>query len=115
MKPTIVQHLKKEIKEPLELAILYYRMISELNGLSLTEREIQLIAFTAIKGSVSYTNVKKEFCERYKSSPFTVNNMISKLKRKGIMVMDGRKVKVNSKIVLDFEKNITLQISLCHG
>jgi hypothetical protein len=86
-----------------------------VNGLGLTEREVQLIAFTAIKGNISYANVRQEFCEKYKSSPPTINNIISKLKRIGVFVKDGTKVKVNPVIILDFEKDIVLQITVSHG
>jgi len=81
----------------------------------LTEREVQLIAFTAIKGNISYANVRAEFCEKYKSSPPTINNIISKLKRIGVFVKDGTKVKVNPVIILDFDKDIVLQITVSHG
>ena len=45
----------------------------------------------------------------------TINNIISKLKKLGILVKDGSKVKVNPIIVLDFNKDITLEIKLLHG
>jgi hypothetical protein len=52
MEPTkiIVQRLKKEVSTDIELAIKYYSILSVINNLNLTEREIQLISFTAIKG-----------------------------------------------------------------
>jgi hypothetical protein len=90
-------------------------LLSAVNNLGLTPREIQLIAFTAIKGNISYANIRAEFCEKYKSSPPTINNMISKLKKIGVFVKDGTKVKVNPIIVLNFDKDITLQINVVHG
>jgi hypothetical protein len=81
----------------------------------LTQREIQLIAFTAIKGNISYANIRKEFCEKYGTSSATINNIISKLKKIGVLVKDGTKVKVKPVIILNFDKDITLEIKLTHG
>jgi hypothetical protein len=40
---------------------------------------------------------------------------IAELKRIGVFVKDGTKVKVNPVIILDFEKDIVLQITVSHG
>ena len=114
-KKIIVQKLKTSVSDAYVAAEKYYSLLSSLNQLKLTQREIQLIAFTAIKGNISYANIRQEFCEKYKSSPPTINNIISKLKKMGIFVKDGTKVKVNPIILLNFEKNIVLQITLTHG
>ena len=49
MKPMIIQKLKKDVYTDIELAEKYYSILSAINNLHLTEREIQLISFTAIK------------------------------------------------------------------
>ena len=114
-KKTVAQKLKKVVSDPIQSAELYYTVLSAINNLNLTTREIQLIAFTAVKGNISYANIRKEFCETYKSSPPTINNIISKLKKLGIFVKDGTKVKVNPIIILDFSQNIILQLNVTHG
>jgi len=111
----IVQKLKKQLEDSYAVAEKYYSLLSAINNLGLTNREVQLIAFTAVKGNISYANIRAEFCEKYKSSPPTINNMISKLKRIGVFIKDGTKVKVNPIIVLNFDRDITLQINLTHG
>jgi DNA-binding MarR family transcriptional regulator len=111
----IVQKLRTQLTDSYSVAEKYYSLLSAVNNLGLTPREIQLIAFTAIKGNISYANIRSEFCEKYKSSPPTINNMISKLKKIGVFVKDGTKVKVNPVIVLNFDKDITLQINVVHG
>lgn len=111
----IVQKMRKPVEDSFAVAEKYYYILSAVNKLGLTEREIQLIAFTAIKGNISYANIRQEFCEKYKSSPPTINNIISKLKRLGVFVKDGTKVKVNPMIVLNFDKDIVLQIAIDHG
>lgn len=111
----IVQRLKTSVEDVIPMAEKYYRILSAVNNLKLTNREIQLIAFAAIKGNISYANIRKEFCELYKSTSPAINNIISKLKKMGIFVKDGTKVKVNPIILLNFEKDIVLQITLTHG
>ena len=111
----ILQRLKKQEQDSFLLAEKYYSLLSAVNDLKLTQREIQLIAFTAIKGNISYANIRKEFCEKYGTSSATINNIISKLKKIGVLVKDGTKVKVNPVIILNFDKDITLEIKLTHG
>ena len=117
MEPTkiILQKLKSKNEDSFSLAEKYYSLLSAVNNLKLTQREIQLVAFTAIKGNISYANIRKEFCERYDSTGPTINNIISKLKKTGVIVKDGTKVKVNPIIILPFDKDITLEIKLTHG
>jgi hypothetical protein len=106
-KATLQKFIKKE-KTPYDVARRYYSILSAINDLHLTEREIQLIAFTAIKGNISYSSNKEEFCKLYNSSSPTINNIISKLKKKSIFVKDASKIKVNPKILLPFESNLVI-------
>lgn len=117
MQPTkiIVQRLKKEVGDDMELATKYYSILSAINHLHLTEREIQLISFTAIKGNITYANVREEFCKTYNTTSPTINNIISKLKKVGVFVKENGKVRVNPVIVIDFKKDLTLDIKLVHG
>lgn len=117
MEPTkiIVQKLKKDVSTDIALAEKYYSILSAINNLHLTEREIQLISFTAIKGNITYANVREEFCKTYNSTSPSINNIISKLKKVGIFIKENGKVKVNPIIVIDFTKDLTLDIKLVHG
>lgn len=110
----IVQSLKKDVKTDIQLAEKYYSILFTINNLHLTEREIQLIAFTAIKGNITYANVREEFCKTYNSTSPTINNIVSKLKRLGIFVKENGKVKINPKIIIDFKKDLMLNIKLVH-
>lgn len=111
----ILQKLKKEAEDKFALAQDYYSVLSVLNKLHLTEREIQLVAFAAIRGNISYANIREDFCKKYSTSSPTINNIISKLKRLGVFIKEGNKVRVNPVIVLDFEKDVVLEIKLTHG
>jgi hypothetical protein len=114
-KPTvIVQRLKKSVSTDIQLAEKYYSILSAINSLNLTQREIQLIAFTAVKGNITYANVREEFCKLHNTTSPTINNIISKLKKIGVLIKDGSKIKVNPVIVLNFNNNIKLEISIEH-
>lgn len=108
-----IQKIKKIYDGPIEVAIKYYSIISILNNFYLAEREIQLLAFTSIRGNISYKVHKQEFADLFQSSVSTVNNMIGPLKKMGLLVLVQKKYKVNPGIVLDFEKkDIGLSIKL---
>ena len=108
----IVQQLEKKSSDSLQQAYRYYSILSALNNLNLTEREIQLIAFMAVKGSISIMTNKEAFCELYGSSFPTINNIVSKLKQLKIFVKDNKDIIVNPLISLDFTKDVVLQIKL---
>lgn len=107
----ILQRLKHSYDDSLSLASAYYAILSALNNLRLTEREIQLIAQTSVV-SISVPAVKKQFCEQYNTTPATINNMISKLKKMYILTKMGNKIIVNPAIQLNFDKDVKLEISL---
>ena len=110
----IYQKLRKGFEDQYVLAQKYYGILSVLNNLALTEREIQLIAYTAVRGNISLANVREDFCKRYKSSGATIDNIVSRMKKIGIMTKENGKVKVIASIALDFEKDVILQINLKH-
>lgn len=111
----IIQKIKLTEKEPLTLAYRYYSLLSAISNVKLTEREIQLMSFLAIKGNISYSSYRDEFIKMYKSSSPTINNIISKLKKSGLLIKSGGKVKVNPNYLLDFTNDITVQIAMEHG
>jgi len=112
---TILQKLRRVEVDDYQMAERYYTILSAINNLKLTQRELQLIAFTAIRGNISYANIRKDFCEKYGTTNPSINNIISRLKKLGILVKDGSKVKVNPQILLNFENDITLEVRLVHG
>ena len=114
-KKVIVQKLLRRVDDDYAMAEKYYSLLSTINDLRLTTREIQLIAFTAVNGNISYSSIREEFCKKFKSTPPTINNMISKLKKVKVFVKDGSKVKVNPVILLNFKEDIKLEIKVEHN
>lgn len=111
----LIQRLSSPSEDNFALAEKYYSILSALNNLKLTQKEIQLVAFTAVRGSISYANVREDFCKKHNTSSPTINNFISKLKRIGVMVKVGGKIKVNPVIALNFNNDVKLEINLKHG
>lgn len=114
-KKIIVQKFLRKVEDDYAMAEKYYSMLSTINDLKLTQREVQLVAFTAIRGNISYSNIREDFCKKYNSTSPTINNIISKLKRIGVFVKDGSKIKVNPVIILPFDSNITLELKMEHN
>lgn len=112
MSDFVVQTLRKEFKEALAKAITYYSLLSVWNNLKLTERKIQLLAYTALRGTISSPSSKGEFSRLYNSSSATINNMISELKEMGLLVKSNGKYKVNEQINLDFSKDMVIGFKL---
>jgi ribosomal protein S10 len=114
-KEMIVQRLKKELQNDTEVSYRYYSVISALNDLMLTEREIQLMSFIAVSGSISVPSNREKFCNTYSTTGATVNNMVSKLKKRNLLLKKDGKIIVNNLISLDFSNSITLEIKILHG
>lgn len=111
----IVQKLRKTSEDKYQLAERYYGLLSSLNSLALTKREIQLVAYTAINGNISYPHIKDEFCKKYDTSIQTIYNIVSKLMKLKVFVKGNGNIKINPAIVLDFDNDVKLEITLSHG
>lgn len=111
---TLIKKIGRKETSKFDMANRYYSILSSIGDWGLTNREIQLIAFTAIKGNISYGDVKEEFCNTYKSSSATINNIVSKLSKKGFFIKDGTKVKVHPSLLIDFDSNIVIISNISH-
>ena len=111
MENVITQRMKVT-GDTLKKAERYYNILSAVNDLHLTQKEIQLIAFMAVKGSISLSSVRSEFCREYNTSEPTIYNIISRMKKIGVFTKEDNRVKLNPRISLDFKRNIKLEISL---
>jgi hypothetical protein len=114
-KKIIVQKFLRKVEDNYAMAEKYYSVLSTINNLKLTQRDVQLVAFTAIRGNISYSSIREDFCKKYNSTSPTINNIISKLKRIGVFVKDGSKIKVNPVIILNFSNDITLEVKMEHN
>ena len=108
----ITQKLRKRVTNEFEIAVAYFSLLSSLNNLSLTERELQLLAFTAVKGNMSLGNVKTEFCEKFSTTFPTISNIVYKLKKIGLLIKEDGRIKTNKQFPSNFKDGITLTIIL---
>jgi len=107
-----VQKIRKSYPSPLQVAIKYYGVLSVLNDIQLTGREIQLMAYTAVRGTLSSGGAKEGFIQHFHSSQASVGNMIHKLKKKGLLIKVEGRVVVNPQISLNFNNNLILQLNM---
>lgn len=108
----ITQRMRKKTIGEFEIAVAYFSLLSSLNKLSLTERELQLLAFTAVKGNMSLGNVKEEFCKKFNTTFPTISNIVYKLKKLGLLIKEDGRVKTNKQFPSNFKNGITLNIIL---
>ena len=108
-----IQRLNIGVSDQYEAAFKYYQILNVVNSLELTDSEIQLIAFSAIKGNITDKEIREEFCSLYKTTVATINNMVYRMKKKDIFLKEGKKIFVNPQInQLDFSKTFGLVMSI---
>lgn len=111
----IIQRLAKQYDDPLERALVYYTIICALNNIKLGNRELQLLAFTAVRGTITPKPAREEFARLFDSSLHTIENAKGVLVRKKLLIKDGDMYRVNPLVTLDFKNPITLLIQLNDG
>jgi len=90
----------------------YYGILSVLNDLHLTPRDIQLLTFIVSKGALID---KEEFYSLYDTTSATLNNSISKLKKIGMLIKPNKDIVINPLISPKFDNGIDLHLQLRHG
>lgn len=108
-----VQKLSKVNKDPYALAHKYYQIMSVLNDLKLAEGEIQLVAFTSIRGNIADPEIRDEYCKTYKTTSATINNIVYRLKKKKIILKKDKEIFVNPALTqVNFDEPLALVVSL---
>lgn len=97
------QRIEKEFKTDFEVAKRYYTIILGLNDIHVTKSEMNLIAFSAVNGTISTPPIKQQFCELFGVPSGSIYNMICKLRKLNLLVKDrDNKIRVNPAIRPDF-------------
>lgn len=107
----IVQKLKSTLDTSFHMAERYYGIISTLNELFLTQRELQVLSFIATT-DLPVKDMKTSFCKEFSTTVATVNNVIYKLKKWKIITKDGKALKIHPSISPRFKEGVTLQIKM---
>lgn len=90
----LVQKIKKEYESPIEIALKYYSIILKLNNIPIPNRQLELLAFIAVRGTISSPSARDEFIKQFQSTPGTINNMISKLSKLKLITKENSKYRV---------------------
>lgn len=102
---------KKEFLTAFDMARKYYSVLFVWQGTHLTNKQLDLLAFCAIRGTISTVPAKNDFSRDFKTSNSSINNMISDLQRKGILKKIDGKTRINPVLQLDFSQNINLNLT----
>lgn len=113
------QRIEKKFETDFEIAKRYYTIVLGLNDIHVTKSEMNLIAFSAVNGTISTPPIKQQFCELFDIPPGSIYNMICKLRKLGILTKDkDNKIRVNPVIRPDFSKPemvLIIKISQLHN
>lgn len=97
----------------IDVGVKYFSIISIINNLKLNNRQIELLAFVNIKGTISPKTFRDEFVTLFKSSTNTLNNLISQLQRKKLLVKDDNgKIRINNSLKVSLTTGIILLIKI---
>jgi len=100
----VIQKINKEYASSMELAKTYYTFITEINKIQITRKELDLLCYCAVNGTISTPPVRDAFVKEYNTPKGSVYNMVSKLQKLKLMVKINGKIRVNPHIQLDFTK-----------
>lgn len=115
MSDILVQRIDKVYTNKIECSIVYYSVLSALNNLNLTKSEIELLAFTNVRGTISSITAKKEFIKIYNVHMNTIGNMITRLSKRKLLVKTDTKVHVHPSISISFDKDFILNINIVNA
>lgn len=104
--------ITKSYTSALDLAHKYFTVVTTLNSIKLTDREMELLVFTAIKGTISTGGAKHEFIETYGSSMGTIGNIIHTLSKHKLIVKKDKKYIINPVLNIDFNSPLLLVLDL---
>lgn len=109
----MIKIVKKYSNEE-ELAKVYYKILFSISEkYSLRPTEIDLVAFTSVRGFITTKSALTDFLEKSGSTKNYVYTIVSKLQREGILIKEKGIIKVNPKICLKTtEGKIDLAIRL---
>ena len=108
----IVQKIEKKCVTDIDQAIKYYTVLFSLNDMYPSLKQVELLAFTAVRGTITSSGARKEFIERFYSSPQSMENIKCKLVKRGWLVKVEGKIKVNPVLEMDFSEDLFIQIKL---
>lgn len=111
-KINFAQH-KKSFNSEMEFVKLYYTLIFNFYNIKVSQKEVDLVAFSTIKGTLSTPPVREEYLKTFNMSKGSMYNMLSNLQKLSIIVKDEeKKYRVNPNIVIDTTKPVILSLQI---
>ena len=92
---------RKNKKDKSDIAITYFQLLAAFNNIRLSDAEVKLLSHVAVNKGVVSGSCKMSYVSKYGSSIANVDNLVSKLKKKKLLIK-GDTVILNPKINLDF-------------
>lgn len=108
----IVQKIKNISENQYERAYRYYAILSIINDLQLTKKELEVIAFTSREGNISDYKIKNKFYDEFGGSSFSLTNTIASLKKKKLLLKEKTLIFINPIISLDFKEELNIVITI---
>jgi hypothetical protein len=111
MDAIVLKTIKKTFNSHIKAGITWFKFISAVNDIKLTQRELELLAYINHRGTISSTSSKEDFCKMFNSSPATVTNMTAKLlkQKQKFLIKDKSKIKINPALRVDFDKDFVVR------
>jgi hypothetical protein len=94
----------KSYKDKMEVAKIFLFLVCSFNNIKLGPMELEFLGFMMLRDGV-VTVGKKLYCEQYGRTMSRVDNIISLLKKKKILVKIDNKVRIHPKIVVGFKEH----------
>lgn len=91
----------------------YFRILSAINELHLTDREVNVLAYIANEG-FDTKEKREEFCKMNETTLATIYNVVFKLKKRGMVTKVKGVTRLVSLLEFDYKKDLQLQIELRH-
>lgn len=98
-------------KDKVELVKAYFTLLLGLNKIHLTNQELGVLAYAALEGEMTTVKAKTGVMNYFKIPQHSLNNVISKLQRKKLLIKTDR-TRVIPALSLDYGKDLQLIINL---
>lgn len=101
--------------DEVDRAIVYYcLLLKAINNMPVTRRDVQLLAFIAVKGSIYSAGKREEFMRRFSTgqSRHLVTMMVYRLRKMGLLTKENGKISLAGPLRLNFSRKLMLEITL---
>ena len=100
MQQRLKQHITKSLPSQHKVLKFYYSLLFELNDISLRPKELDFLTYLAQRASHPTLHIRQEFAKEFQSSPAAINNMVSRLYKKKLLIKEGTWTRINPSIRL---------------